>query len=146
MILYDALHWIFGYFINLNPLWGLVFVTFVMTLFVTLCYKYFTNQELMKSLKNEMKTLRDEAKKYSGDMDKLKQHNSQMWEKQMVMMKQSLKPMFITLIPFFIIFAWLKQVYDGTELSFLGITSWFWIYIIFSIVFSLVLRKLLRVH
>ena len=67
-------------------------------------------------------------------------------EKNMKYMMHSFKPTLYTLIPILIIFGWIRKAYEGVQLDFIGINSWIWIYIIFSIIFSLILRKLLRVH
>ncbi len=65
--------------------------------------------------------------------------------------KQQFKPMMISFIPIIIIFGWIRGVYSppGGEpipLSFFGLHSWILIYIVSSIIYSLILRKILRVH
>lgn len=146
MVFYGALDFLFGWAIRYDPVFALAFVTFLATLFVTLAYKYFTDQQLLKSLREDMDNLRKEAKSYGNDLGKLKSHNGKVWEKQLEMMKQNFKPMLLTLVPFFILFAWLRITYEALTFSFLGITSWFWLYFLFSIIFSLLLRKILKVY
>ena len=137
---------VFGFIINWDPLGGLIFLSFVITLVVTVAYKYLTDQEVMKSLKAELKEIQKEIKEAKNDTAKMMELNKRSMEKNMQYMMKSFKPTFITLIPILIIFNWLRNVYNGLELNFLGIQSWIWIYIIFSIVFSIILRKLMRVH
>lgn len=137
---------IFGFLINWNPLGALIIISFILTALITIAYKYLTDQELMKSLKAELKELQQQMKEAKSDTQKLMQLQKQSMEKNMKYMMHSFKPTLFTLIPLLIIFNWLRVEYTGKELNFIGIHSWIWVYIIFSIVFSMLLRKLLRVH
>ncbi len=140
--LFDAL---FGWAIAIDPLFGVVFVAFVLTLLITLAYKHFTDQHLLQSIKERTKKMQKEMKGLSGDMEALKKKQSEMMELQMKMMMQTLKPMLITMLPIILVFAWLRTAYEGVGDIF-WIFGWLGSYIIFSIVFSIVLRKLLKVH
>src|SRR3989344_3753615 len=84
----------FGSFVTQDPLLTLLGITFVMTLIVTLAYKYLTDQEKMKFLKNELKELQDKSKAAQGDAQKMKVHTSEMWKKNMEYMKHSFGVMF----------------------------------------------------
>ena len=137
---------IFGSLINWNPLISLIVISFILTLLITIAYKYLTDQEVMKSLKLELKQLQKEIKESRNDTARMMELNKRSMEKNMQYMLKSFKPTLITLIPIIIIFNWIRNAYNGLELNFLGINSWIWIYIIFSIVFSIILRKLMRVH
>lgn len=139
-------NFIFGPLINWHPLGALALISFILTALITVAYKYLTDQELMKSLKAELKQLQTEMKEAKNDTQKLMQLQKQSLEKNMKYMTQSFKPTLFTLIPILIIFTWIRKSYTGLELNFIGIHSWIWIYILFSIAFSIVLRKLLRVH
>jgi len=146
MVLDGFFNSIFGSLIGWSPLGGLVLISFIITIIVTVAYKYLTDQEVMKSLKAEMKELQKQVKEAKDDTHKMTELNKKSMEKNLQYMMKSFKPTFFTLIPILIIFSWLRNVYNGLELNFLGINSWIWVYIIFSVVFSLVLRKLMRVH
>ena len=68
-------------------------------------------------------------------------------EKNMKYMLQSLKPTLFTFIPIIFIFSWLRTYYtDLGNPDVLLNLGWIWIYIIFSIIVSLTLRKLLKIH
>jgi|SRR3989344_2481498 len=90
-----------------SPLWFLIIITFVITLIVTLVYKYTTNQELVKRLRDEMKDIQKQMKEYQHDVEKVKDLQKQSFEKMGVQFKQSMKPMIITMIPMIIILGWL---------------------------------------
>ncbi len=135
-----------GWAIEWSPLGGLVLISFILTLLVTLVYKYMTDQELLKSIKEEMKEIRKEMKEFREDPQKMMELQKRSMEKSMVQMKNTFKPMLITFIPLIMVFGWLREVYAVTEVSFLGMSSWLLIYIIFSVIFSITIRKFLRVH
>ncbi|MBI2106334.1 DUF106 domain-containing protein [Candidatus Woesearchaeota archaeon] len=137
---------VFGFLIEWNPLVALIIISFILTALITIAYKYLTDQELMKSLKAELKSLQSEMKEAKHDTQKLMNLQKQSMEKNMKYMMNSFKPTLFTLIPLLIIFSWLRNSFTNVELNFFGISSWIWVYIIFSILFSIVLRKLLRVH
>lgn len=130
------------------PVTGLVLVSIAVTLTSTLIYKYATDQEVMKSLKEETKMLSAEAKKAKEDPKKMIELNKRIMEKNMDYMRHSFKPMIITIIPFGLFFVWLSKIYTnlGPIIPNMAWISWFWIYIIFSILLSIVLRKILKVY
>ncbi len=147
MVLDNIFNPVFGPVMKLPEPFALMVISFILTLITTLIYKYATDQELMKSMKEEMKLLKEESKKFREDPKKMMEINKQMWEKSMKQMSQSWKPMLFTFIPVIFIFSWLRAYYTalGNPAVFFGL-SWIWSYIIFSLVFNLALRKLLRVH
>ncbi len=82
-------------------------VSFVVTLISTLAYKYTTDQGLIKRTKEDIKKLRDKQKKHRDDKEKMLEIQQKMMSKNMIIMKQSFKPMIYTVIPFLLVFAWL---------------------------------------
>jgi len=52
------------------------------------------------------------------------------------------------MIPFGLFFIWLRKIYNVAGLINLGLfsLSWFWVYVIFSIIFNMILRKILKVY
>jgi len=135
---------IFGPFINWNPLIAMLIISLLMTLLITLSYKYLTNQELMKSLKNELKDFQKQMKDNKDNAQKVMEIQKQSLEKNMKYMMHSFKPTLYTFIPLIIIFTWLRNTYSGKGALIFGLT-WIWVYIISSIIFSILLRKLLKV-
>lgn len=129
-----------------NP-WNLLLLSFILTLIMTLVYKFLTDQKLMKELKDEMKGFKDEMKKFKDNPEKMMEIQKRAMEKNMKYLLQSLKPTLITFIPILIIFEWMRQYYTtlGNPDVLFGL-SWIWIYILASIILSLLLRKLLKVH
>jgi len=94
----------------------------------------------MKGFQKEMKDLKEDPKKMMEVQKKA-------MEKNMKYMLQSLKPTLFTFIPIIFIFGWLRGYYEtlGNPSILFGL-GWIWIYIIFSIVISMVLRKVLKIY
>ena len=144
-LLNSFFNFIFGWALDFGEGMGIIIISFLLTLMITLVYKKFTDQEIMKSLKQEIKDLSSEAKKYKDDPKKALDMQKKAMEKNLEYFKHSLKPMLITMLPLLIIYSWLGGVFkDGGAILF-GL-SWIWIYIISSFIFSILLRKVLKVN
>ncbi|HLC58881.1 MAG TPA: EMC3/TMCO1 family protein [Candidatus Nanoarchaeia archaeon] len=145
----NIFEFLFGWAVAISPLVGIIFISFVLSLISTLSWKYLTNQILLKSLRERSKAMSSEIKKYKMDPVKLKESQGKFAKENIDIMKtqykQSLKPMLVTLVPFALAFVWIRKVYEPFGDVFLGIGG-IWTYLIFSIIFSIVLRKLLKVY
>ena len=62
MVLESFFNSIFGKAIEISPLFGLLLVSFIFTLIVTIIFKFATNQEFLKNSKKDLKRLGDELK------------------------------------------------------------------------------------
>jgi uncharacterized membrane protein (DUF106 family) len=83
-------------------------ISFILTLILTLIYKRFTDQSLMKSLKGEIKGYQDEMKKHSADPQKVLKIQKKAMDANLKYMTHSFKPTLITMIPILFIFGWLN--------------------------------------
>lgn len=122
-----------------NPKISIACFSFFVVLISTLVQKYLTDQEHLKALKKRQKEISKEIKK-SKDPSVMQELNAELMELTMKMMKSSMKPMFITMIPFLLLFTWLRGVY----IPLMG-SGWIWYYLGYSILISIVLRKILKV-
>jgi len=122
-----------------HPQISIATVSIFVTLVSTLAQKWLTNQEHLKTLKARQKEIQKELKgcKEPTVMQEL---NSEMMKLTGLMFKSSMKPMFATMIPFLILFWWLKSIY----IPLLG-NGWIWYYLGYSIASSIIIRKVLRV-
>ena len=136
------------------PLISIIVFTFLITLILTLIYKFTTNQQRIKELRDEQKKLQEQIKQ-EKDKDKLIDIQKEMLQKSSEMMKYTFKSMIITFIPVIIMFAYLKSLYAntghiinwGTNIPiFTTGLGWFWLYLIFGIIFNITLRKMLKVY
>ncbi|NQU98350.1 DUF106 domain-containing protein [Candidatus Woesearchaeota archaeon] len=108
---------IFRPLLDLGFFWAILIISFVLTLIITLVYKYATDQTLMKKLKAEMKELQKEMKRLKDNPQKAMVHQKKMMQKNMKYMKHSFKPTLYTFVPIIIIFGWLNS-----NLAFLPLT------------------------
>ena len=124
--------------VQLYPIYSLIGISIMVTLVSTLAHKWLTNQEHMKNLKARQKEIQKELKSCK-DTDLLKELNGELLQLTGVMFKSSMKPMFVTIIPFLLLFNWLRAVYSPI------LSSWIWYYLGFSILSSIFIRKVLKV-
>jgi len=122
-----------------SPKISIAVFSIIVTLVSTLAHKWLTNQEHLKSLKKRQKEIQKELKGCK-DGKLLKELNGEMMKITGVMFKSSMKPMFVTIIPFLILFYWLRGVYVPV----MG-NSWIWYYIGYSVVTSIILRKAMKI-
>lgn len=95
--------------LNLDPLYSIVIISGVLSLISILASKYLTNQKVMKKHKIDMKALQKKAQEVAKkDPQKGMAMQKDMMNMNMTIMKESFKPMFITIIPFLLVFAWLN--------------------------------------
>jgi uncharacterized membrane protein (DUF106 family) len=149
MALESFFNFIFGWAVAISPLVGIIFISLVLSSISSIAWKYLTDQDLLKALREKNSKMREETKKHKDDPEKLKEINSKMAREALEDMKsqykQSLKPMLVTLVPFALAFIWIRKTYEplgDVFLMFGGIGT----YIIFSIIFSMVLRKVMKVY
>ena len=143
-------NWLFRPILNLGPLLGVILISFLLAAFITFIYKITTDQEMMKSMREELKKFQKEMKELKDNPQKMMETQKKAMETNMKYMKHSFKPMIVTLIPLMVIFGWLRSTYDANtvilNLPFGLHFGWLGTYIISSIIFSTVLRKMFKIH
>lgn len=126
--------------IQAYPIPSIIVIAIGITLVSSLITKWLTNQEHLKSLKERQKELQKELKTCKDDCT-IKEMQMEMMKITGTMMKSSFKPMLITIVPFLILFSWIRGIYGGDAPL---LASWFWWYLGGSLASSLVFRKLLK--
>lgn len=121
-----------------NPKMSLICISAIVTLISTIVTKYLTNQNHLRSLKERQKVIQKEIKNHKPGDKLFEELQNEMLQISMTMMKSSFKPMFITFIPFLILFYWIRGTYS--EL----LSGWIWYYLVSSIVFSMIYRKVFK--
>ena len=99
---------IFGPLLALPSFFAIAIIAFIITLLTTLIYKYATDQDLMKRLKQDQSDMKKKMKEVKHDPEKLQAHQKEMMQKSMELMKHSMKPMLYTFIPVIVLFGWLS--------------------------------------
>lgn len=129
-----------------NVTLGMLTIVLVITIIVTLVQKYGTDQEEIKIIKKRQKELQQEMRKFKDHPEKMIELNKEQMEFMGRMMKMSMGTIVYTAVPFVLLIRWLNDYFTLNEgIRFLGIFSWFWFYLISSIVFSSILRKVFKV-
>ena len=138
---------ILGPVMNFPEPFGLIVICILLTLFITLIYKYTTDQKAMKEMKDSLKQFQKEMKELKNNPEKAIEKQKEAMQINMKYMMASFKPMIFTFVPLVIIYGWLNKYYNalGNPDVFFGI-SWFWSYVIFSVIASIAIRKILKVH
>ena len=154
---------IFEEFVKSQPLLSIIVFSFIITLVLTLIYKWFTNQNRIKELKEEQKRLQSKIKD-EKDNEEMMKLQEDLLKKSAELMKITMKPMFITILLIWPTFIFLKNLYSTAGVGAIipwsfnlpvlcsllpGLcdgAGWFLSYAIFSMIFSIIIRKILKVH
>ena len=134
-----------GKLLDFNLFWGMTIFVFIITLITVLFQKYGTDQEALKKLKEEQKILQQEMKKYKDHPEKLLELQKKSFEFMPKTMDLTMKPIVYTTVPLILFFMWFYDYFANVDYKFFGFLSWFWFYLIASIIFNAILRKLLKV-
>jgi len=135
-----------GVLLNWNVVWGMTILILIISIFMSLAQKYGTDQETLKKIKAEQKEPQEEMKKFKDDPGKVLELQKKSFEFIPLMMKHSMRPIIYTGIPLILLFRWFIDYFAVIPgFRFFGFFSWFWYYLIASIIFSTIIRKFLKV-
>lgn len=148
----NTVHWILdpsaGALLNWDIMWGMTLLILIISIIMTLAQKYATDQQALKEIKEEQKKLQEEMKEFKDDPTKVMELQKKQFEFFPLMMKHSMRPIIFTGIPIVLFFRWFMDYFGALAepVKFLGFFNWFWYYLIASIIFSSILRKVFKVH
>jgi uncharacterized membrane protein (DUF106 family) len=94
--------------LGLGPFWAILVLSLIISLLITLVYKYATNQNEMKRLKDEQKEYQKRLKELRSQPDQMMKVQKEAMKKNMEYMKHSFKATLITMLPIIIIFSWMS--------------------------------------
>jgi len=138
-----------GKLLIFNKYVGMVVIAVILNLIITLLQKYTIDKETMKEIKKEQKDLKESMKEHKKNPEKLMELNQRQFELVGKSLPLTMRPIIFTSIPFILLFRWFHDIFDmGGVLSgtvFLGFMNWFWFYLLISIVFSMIFRKVFDV-
>ena len=124
--------------IHTYPQPSIVIIAGLVSLFITLVNYFVLDKEKVRSSREKQKNLREEMKLHKSNPQKMMEINKELMNDAMQNMGHSFKPMIITLVPMFVVLAWIRKVFTGT------LNGWIWWYIISAVVFSIVFRKVFK--
>ena len=122
------------------PKGSIILVSALITFFMTLIYKYTTNQTRLGEIKKMQKDYKEQSKALKDHPDKLMEMQKKILALSTEMMKHSMKPMLITTLPMFVLIIWIRNIYTPV------LSSWIWYYIISALVLNSIFRKALKVQ
>jgi len=134
-----------GALLNWNPNVGMILVAAIIGLIVILLQKYTTDQETLRAIKKEQKLLQEEMKKHKHDQEKFLELNKKQLELLPKTMDITLRPVIYTSIPIILLFRWFNDYFATNPIKVFGFLSWIWAYLIFSIIFTSIFRKVFKV-
>jgi len=102
-------------------------------------------KDIKERLKEQQKIIKEATKK--GQIKKAQKAQEELMKLTIENLKHGMKPMIYTIIPFILIFGWLKGEYGnaGTVATLFGFNlDWFWWYLISAMIISMILNKLFK--
>ena len=128
--------------IQANPRVTIIIFALLISLVISLVSYFILDKERMKELKDKQKKVQEQIKAHqkAGEHQKAMDLQKQLFADMPEMMKHSLKPALITMIPMLLFFSFLRGVYAETIIA----KSWFWYYFVTAIIGSMIFRKLFK--
>ena len=108
MVFAHLLDPVFAPLLNLPTIFAVVIVSFMISLLVTIVYKFTTNQNLMKQLKEEMKEFQKEIKELRDNPQKAMEVQKKAMQTNAKYMMQSMKSTLYSILPRLVIFSWMN--------------------------------------
>ncbi len=139
-----ALNPTIGALLDYNLTLGMLVVVFLISVFMTVIQKYTTDQSELKRIKKLQKDLQKKAKELQHDPKKAMEVQKELMPLSLKQMKLGMRTIVYTGIPFILLFRWFNDYFANPALEgvkLLGIFNWFWFYLVFTIVFSSILKK-----
>lgn len=114
---------VFDFLLSLHPTILILIIGIFISTIMVFIYKYMTDQNLMKQLRDEIQELQKEMKELRNNPTRMAEVNTRAMETNMKYMMHSMKPTLVTFIPAILLFGWLNAhvAYDplvvGNEFS-----------------------------
>jgi uncharacterized membrane protein (DUF106 family) len=134
-----------GALLEWNLTYGMIILIFILALFMTLAQKYTTDQKTLREMKAEQKKMQQDLKKLQVGSKEYTELSMKSMKFMGPMMKLSMRPIIYTAIPIILLFRWFADYFAVIDIKFFGFFSWFWFYLLGSIIFSSILRKIMKV-
>ena len=136
-----------GSLLTWNITLGMSVIVLIISLFMTIIQKYATDQKTLREMKEEQKILQEEMKKYKNHPEKVAELSKKQLEFIPKTMKLTMRPIVYTAVPLILFFRWFMDFFALMgDFRFFGIFSWFWFYLIGTMIFSSILRKMMKVY
>lgn len=136
-----------GALLNYNLNIGLVVITALLSLVLTFFQKYMTDQEALREIKKEQKLLQEQMKEFKEHPEKVVELQKKSLQAIPQMYEIVLRPVIFTAIPFILLFRWFGDYFEaiGDFKLLFFFSGWILPYLILSIIFSSIFRKVFNV-
>lgn len=134
----------FGSLLKWNVTIGIILITLIMNLLVTIVNYYTMDKETMREIKKEQELLKEEMKKFKDNPEKLMELQKKQFAFFPKTLEVTMRPAIYTFIPLILLIRWFSDFFIQNPVKIFGFLSWFWAYLIMSIIFSSILRKLFK--
>jgi len=124
---------------------GMVLFSGIISLFIIIIQKYTTDQDLLRQIKKEQKLLQQEMKKFKDQPEKLLELQKKQFEFIPKTFDITMRPVMYTSVPIILFFRWFHDYFTMHEVEIFGFLGWFWAYLILSIIFTTIFRKVFNV-
>ena len=136
-----------GALLNWDITLGMTIIVLIISVLMTLIQKYATDQKTIKEMKERQKALSEESKKFKEHPEKMMELQKESMKIAIPLMKLGMRPIVYTAVPLILFFRWFMDFFEVIgNYKFFGVFNWFWFYLIATIVFSSILRKIFKVH
>ncbi len=124
------------------PQISIIVLALLVSFIISIVNYFLLDKERMHQLKQRQKEIQEKIKHHqtSGDMAKAMALQRELLADMPELMKHSLKPAIITIIPMLILFSFIKNIFAQTSIA----GTWFWYYLVTAIIGSMIFRKLLK--
>ena len=133
-----------GRLLDWHANFGMLIFSALIGLFIILIQKYTTDQETLREIKKEQKILQLEMKKYREDPKKLMELQKKQLSFLPKTMEITMRPLMYTSLPIILFFRWFNDYFLETGTKIFGM-NWFLAYLISSIIFTTIFRKVFKV-
>jgi len=127
-------------FAQSSPRLFVIIASVLVSLFVSGVNYFVLNKERMHEIKARQKALQEEMKNHKDNPQKMMELQKEMFSHMGESFKHSMKPMLITFIPIIIFFPIVRAALVTTAIA----GSWFWWYLVTSLISSMIFRKLFK--
>ena len=135
-----------GALLNIDIFGGFLIIIFLLALATTFVQKYTTDQKALKEIKEEQKKMQAEMKKFEKSPEKIVELNQKQFELMGRMMKISMGSVVYTAVPFILLFRWFNDFFLINPYKFFGFMTWFLFYLLGTLLFSSIIRKVMKVE
>ena len=151
----DSVHYVLdpslGKLLEWNLTYGMILLLAIINMIMVLVQKYATDQKALKELRKEQKEHQKQMREYRTDPAKMMDLNKKNMEFMKKTFSLTTQSWIYTLIPIVLLFRWFDDYFKaasivaGSTIKFFGFFSWFWFYVLCSIIMTSIFRKVFDV-